>query len=362
MPEAPETWIQQCAVAVQAAALDDSLWPHALCVLRETFAAPAAALETWNAARSNDWSYATAGVDAAGAATIRQLFPETNPRLEANRNIGEGTVTFDYRHASEQELDRCDFVRAMEVHTGTRYYMGAIALRSPDHLCSITLFREPSQGHFAPEQIARLELLLPILKLALRTSMLVGRERLLASLDLADVARSGIVLLNDAGRVVYANRSAHDAARYYGFSITDRLSLARTSDTARLLKILTTGAGAMRAPHPGVGSDLDIICMPVAREADSLSPFRPRVAVILRDADARQPLSGPILRALFDLTDREVEVADALMEGVDLARLAARLGMTVGTARVHIRSLFEKTDTHSQRELVTRLMGYRQPG
>lgn len=366
MEGANQSWIPQCAVAVQSAALNDALWPDALLVLRNAFEAAGAALETWNAATSTDWSYITAGVDPTGATTIQQLYPQTNPRLEANRGVAEGDVTFDYRHFTEEELNRCGFVRAMEVHTGTRYYMGALALRTPAHLCSITLLREPSQGHFSREQISRLQLLLPILKLALRTSVLVGQQRALSNLALAESAALGIVLLDRCGRISFVNAAASKIAAADGISLLDGLCLARSADTSRLQRLIggaTEGvAGAMRVARPSGRADLEIICMPVPVEFESLAPLRPRVAIIIRDPDIHHGLNGPVLKALFGLTDREVEVGRALVEGLDPMRIAGMLGMSVATVRVHIRNLLHKTNTHSQRELVSRLVSYRSPG
>jgi DNA-binding CsgD family transcriptional regulator/PAS domain-containing protein len=55
---------------------------------------------------------------------------------------------------------------------------------------------------------------------------------------------------------------------------------------------------------------------------------------------------------LFELTSRELAVAEALLEGHSLESLASSLGISRNTARVHLQSLFQKTATNRQVDLV----------
>lgn len=54
-----------------------------------------------------------------------------------------------------------------------------------------------------------------------------------------------------------------------------------------------------------------------------------------------------------------VEVGASLGEGRSPAEVAEALGMAAGTARVHLRSVYSKTETTGQRELVARLKAWR---
>ena len=62
----------------------------------------------------------------------------------------------------------------------------------------------------------------------------------------------------------------------------------------------------------------------------------------------------------FALTVRETAVACLLIEGATLADVARGLDMQVGTVRVHLRSIFAKTGTNRQAELVA-LLGRLRP-
>lgn len=56
--------------------------------------------------------------------------------------------------------------------------------------------------------------------------------------------------------------------------------------------------------------------------------------------------------ARVHLTNREREVLSLLAEGLDVQRIAARLGITVMTCRTYLRNLMGKLDAHSQLEAV----------
>jgi DNA-binding CsgD family transcriptional regulator len=58
------------------------------------------------------------------------------------------------------------------------------------------------------------------------------------------------------------------------------------------------------------------------------------------------------LRLLFDLTPAEAKLTRLLAEGCGLTEAAARLGVTRETLRTRLKSIFEKTNTHRQAELV----------
>ena len=64
----------------------------------------------------------------------------------------------------------------------------------------------------------------------------------------------------------------------------------------------------------------------------------------------------PFLRSLFDLTPAEARVAAALMQGDDLRKIAADNRIAVETVRRHLKSIFSKTDTHRQSQLVAMLL------
>lgn len=62
-----------------------------------------------------------------------------------------------------------------------------------------------------------------------------------------------------------------------------------------------------------------------------------------------------VLQDLFGFTAREAEFATLLMRGLSLKDAAARLGVSMTTARTFLTHITAKTDSHSQAELLLRL-------
>jgi DNA-binding CsgD family transcriptional regulator len=330
-----------------------------LITIREALAAPAAALETWDHRNHSSWGFLTSGLDSEGAARVHALFPNTNPRLDANSGIAEGEVAYDYLHWGEKQLSRLDYIRAMEEHTGTRYYLGGIALKNRNYLGAITFFREPGQGHFPKESIDRLRTLLPVLRLGLQTSIIIDRQRTLAALAVDE--RTGLILLNDKGRIIFANAAAQQMETR---GLINGLHAEQLHAGPCRLSALIEGAmrgrpGAVRIDDLPGSRALEIRAIPLPPAVQPLEPFHATAALVFSDPLAQQQADPDTLRSLFRLSDREQQVAQMLLAGSSTAEVASQLRISRETVRVHLRNLLQKTDTHSQHELVSRLSHYR---
>ena len=65
---------------------------------------------------------------------------------------------------------------------------------------------------------------------------------------------------------------------------------------------------------------------------------------------------GDVLRRLYGLTPAEAAVTVLLLEGLRTDQLAERLGITLFTARTHVKRILSKVDARSQAELVRVLL------
>ena len=71
-----------------------------------------------------------------------------------------------------------------------------------------------------------------------------------------------------------------------------------------------------------------------------------------RSSSATRASNDEMLRALYGLTAAEAVLTRLLVQGLPLAEAAAQLGVRVQTVRTRLKTIFEKTDTHRQAELV----------
>jgi DNA-binding CsgD family transcriptional regulator len=259
---------------------------------------------------------------ASGASTLHAAAggdPRSSPRWRANMELG-----------ADQEL--------------------IVALRGADGVTwgALSLYREPGQAPFSPEDIAFLCALAPPLAEAARRALLIGAardpegpdgpglvvlgpgweaesmspgaERLLADLPGCDLEAGRLppALLSVAGRAL---RSAE------GRGNDDEVATARVRARSGLWMVLhgaTLGADASR-----------------------------RVAVIVEPAHPAR--IGPLLMAAHGLTPREQEVTRLVLRGESTAAIARALVLSEHTVQQHMKGIFEKTGVRSRRELVGRV-------
>jgi DNA-binding CsgD family transcriptional regulator len=105
------------------------------------------------------------------------------------------------------------------------------------------------------------------------------------------------------------------------------------------------------------GHDLKFIGAPLPlRRQDfvCLAPVAHSVIFVFDEA-ANPPSPIRLIAELYGLTPAESRLAEAFLAGQSLADYGDWAGLTRNTLKTHLRSLFNKTDTARQSELVRRL-------
>lgn len=236
-------------------------------------------------------------------------------------------------------------------------------------LCGIK--RGRGKGHFSADQVALFEALVPHLTRAARVHRQAWALNLSEGLLLAGIARlaQAVLALDHRQHVVYANAPAEallraeDGLRLRGgrLMVTDAACRARlaarlaaqaspwhTPSPEDALEIPRTQAGPLRAQllaMPAQAGELQV-------QAGWLPQAPPAVLMILEDPDAIHLQRKHALQQRFQLTPAEAELALQIRHGDGRAAAARRLGISAGTARIHLQRVFDKTGVHRQAELV----------
>jgi DNA-binding CsgD family transcriptional regulator len=180
-----------------------------------------------------------------------------------------------------------------------------------------------------------------------------------------DALQAGVILLDGRNRILAANHSAEEILhKRRGLrSLRGVLACEEASDTSAMHAAVaaltdTTVLDSTRATNISVrrggGERFLLVQMLPASEIDAVRSIghKPAVAILyIVDPDSCTTDPANIAEA-FRLTAAEARVLREILRCSGLVEAAARLGVSVPTARTHLQHVFEKTDTRSQAELV----------
>lgn len=200
------------------------------------------------------------------------------------------------------------------------------------------------------------------------------RRRLVAE-HVLETSGIGVVLVDRDARIIVANTVARSILAESGVaSIVDaRLRATRAADQKLLIHHISQKANEQAAisvedryvtfaleqsgsPHP-----ITVIVRPGPSYAPVSAPLKRTAVVILRDPSRRSSISVANLERLFDLTPAEARLASLLADGLSLTEAAAELDVRRTTVRSQLQSIFVKTGTNRQGDLVRLLLSSAAP-
>jgi DNA-binding CsgD family transcriptional regulator len=222
--------------------------------------------------------------------------------------------------------------------------------------------RKDDAGPFSPEESALITSLIPHLRRALliRSRLMDARRRLSATQAALDRIRYGVLILSRRFEVVLTNKYAEAILkRRDGLSMDrfGRLCAESHRETEAIAAAIlrckdSRTAVALRVSRPSGSPDYELLLSPIPSRPPAEMFEHGSVAVFLRDPQHVPAPQASILNGLYDLSAAEADVAIALARGLSLQEIAAKSGRGIETVRSHLRSIFQKTGTSRQSELV----------
>jgi DNA-binding CsgD family transcriptional regulator/PAS domain-containing protein len=217
------------------------------------------------------------------------------------------------------------------------------------------------------EQFAEADALIPHLRRAFEVhrTMQGVKSVQLALAEAIDRLPTGLVLLDAKRRVVVQNRGAERIlAANDGFRI-DRHgpSADDARENATFQKLIADAidarggqelraAGFVAVSRPSGERSYAVMVTPLLAAPGKGGMSDAVVAIFVADPSARIFAGPEALTELYQLTHSEAELVRLLASGLSLEEAADKRGVSLNTARSHLKHVFAKTDTSRQGELV----------
>lgn len=253
------------------------------------------------------------------------------------------------------------------------FHVMATDMRTSDGIdCRIRICRPRTAENFSPGDKQLCELLVPHIKRAVQLHSRQRETESTGQLFAAAIDRLlfGSIILDQHGTILHTNRVADEVlARRDGLSISGGRLRAQLEHENRALQALISESLAVRSlSNPSVLQALSIsrtrADCPLGVVVKNLTSGtwaegdrRASVAIFLRDPLRVAETSEAAIRRLFAFTGAEGSLAMLLAEGLTLDQAAERLHISRNTVRTHLRSLFAKTGTARQTDLVRVILG-----
>jgi DNA-binding CsgD family transcriptional regulator len=233
--------------------------------------------------------------------------------------------------------------------------------------CSyLAIVRDQATGMVDDEMRRRLQFIIP----HIRRAILIGRTIDLKRYEAAAFAdtlgglHAGVFLVDADGWIVHANIAAREMLRADEFFRSGDRLVARDEQVNRTLREIFAAAsrggdkiGAQGIAVPLFGADGERY---VAHALPLMSGERRRAgfayaataALFVHKASLDTPSAMETMAKLYRLVPSELRVLAAVSELDRIAAVAEALGIAEATVKTHLQSLFAKTDTSRQIDLV----------
>jgi DNA-binding CsgD family transcriptional regulator/PAS domain-containing protein len=302
------------------------------------------------------------GMDGAARAAYEQYYRARSVWMPA-AFVSSNELTIGHELAPDKQLfERSEFYNDWLRPHGAYDAIGGVIRRSSDSLTVVTVIRAERSGLVTDAHKKLFMRLMPHVRRAIDIHRRFSGLRLQrdGTLQALDALRIGVLLTDRHGRVTFANRMAEDILRRGdGLSLVrDQLQATRSEDTRRLTSLIEGAArttlglgeksGGMLALPTTTGVPVTVLVSPCPR----LGLLEPAAFVFISQPMGSMPMDEHHVARQYGLTPAELKLLRALVDGKRLVEYADGAGITLNTAKTHLKQLFAKTGSQRQADVV----------
>ena len=308
-----------------------------------------------------------------------QKYQFIDPRVGLLRQQSTSGWLHCHEHFDDGFVASHPFYQEFLIPHGARYVSCCKLVQTPEATVILALLRGSDEGPLPPDALAFLERVRPHMERAVRLGLaqFVYSTQALVGHALVDKLRQPVMLVTASGDVVLANEAARSllAATSLVQVADGKLVLPQRYRTSFLMQCGELETRVRQAVAQGRPDDKESRALHMRSEAgaapDTLYAFftmlapehtlgsfglRPLVMLFFYHPTSVQEIDSALLTAAFGLSHAECRIASMLADGMPLKTIADLLGVQYDTVRKQLLSIYQKTATNRQPELVRLLM------
>lgn len=353
---------------IHAAGDSDEAWRGVLMQIRDRFQVRRAALACHNFATHQGFALYSAPYDPLLCAELSN-YAFNNPWFLSSNIYHEGHVIAGDELLSNRELVKTDFYHNLLLPHRLYYRLCGVIVRYNPRVWYLALHRGLDESRFGPRERNAVAALLPHLALAMdihwRYREMDDMNRVLKSIVNTHVRAAMLVDAN--ARMVFGSEDAQNvcASGRGALRIEEWRVIATTSADDHLLQDAI--ARATRAPEGTDKNSAQILSLSAPGQSRStvisvrpagsafcaeLGEMRRLAMVMVLNVPPADDHTDCVFARQFGLSRAQARVNSLIVTGHSIASTARELYISENTVRSHLKQIFQKTNTHSQMELV----------
>jgi DNA-binding CsgD family transcriptional regulator len=268
------------------------------------------------------------------------------------------------------ELKQLPFYSDFLESLGFRWFAGSLLAEGGGSQITLSIHRKADRDPFVQADLARIQRDLPHVK---RAARLAAKSRMSYAEGLVDSLERltcGAILIDWLGRVIRMNQKAEGYVGSHLQVTSSRLRSNHRENSKALQELVDTctqplserSGNSITSALLQRPNELPLVvhAHPIVRRASDV--FQGACGLLLiSDPSEDRALDTKILQKMFQLTPSEIRVSSGLAKGLDTQQIANANGVGPDTVRYHLKSIFAKTSTRHQAQLVSLLSRLSEP-
>lgn len=349
------------------AAVEPAAWSEALEACAEVLQAAAVILQCGPPEAHLIRIIASSGLSVELVATYNRNHISDDELLREALVRPAGMLVSSRLALGDKELERSSVFRNLLQPAGLFEMAGTAVVKDADLFAGVWMARSAASPAFSETEYQLLRELLPHMERVVTVRNRVAQAEQMAELTAAafDRVAMGVVLLDALGRPLLTNREACNiGSEGDGFAILPNGPTANRHEDTKLLRAAIRKAGgadgstpgaagkALRLTRPSGRSDYQVVVLPLPRRCQPADASGVVAVLFITDPERSHSPINHLVGDLFGLTEAEVRLVMQLLGGNTLTDTAETLGLSRNTVHSQLASVFRKTGTRRQSELV----------